>query len=309
MELSIMIEGQDGLTWPRWQRLALAAEDFGFAGLYRSDHYTNMNPPEKDSLELWVSLTWLASHTKRIHFGSLVAPFSFRHPSMTARMAAAVDDLSGGRLVLGLGAGWQVREHEMFGLDLLELPERMRRFEEGLEVVTRLLTSETPVDYAGAHYQLKEAILLPRPQWPGGPRILVGGNGKQRTLKLAAKYAREWNGVGLTADAYAERVPLLAKYLEQQGRQPSEVKRSVMIRALFGRTAAELASKLAATPFTADEWRARGALVGEAGQLTEQLAALAAAGCQQVMLQWIDQDDIAGLEALAASVLPQATKF
>lgn len=124
MELSIMIEGQDGLTWPRWQRLAQAAEDFGFAGLYRSDHYTNMNPPEKDSLELWVSLTWLASHTKRIHFGSLVAPFSFRHPSMTARMAAAVDDLSDGRLVLGLGAGWQVREHEMFGLDLLELPER-----------------------------------------------------------------------------------------------------------------------------------------------------------------------------------------
>lgn len=309
MELSIMIEGQDGLTWPRWQRLAQAAEDFGFAGLYRSDHYTNMNPPEKDSLELWVSLTWLASHTKRIHFGSLVAPFSFRHPSMTARMAAAVDDLSDGRLVLGLGAGWQVREHEMFGLDLLELPERMRRFEEGLEVVTRLLASDAPVDFDGAHYQLKEAILLPRPQRPGGPRILVGGNGKQRTLKLAAKYAREWNGVGLTADAYAERVPLLAKYLEQQGRQPSEVKRSVMVRALFGRTAAELASKLAATPLTADEWRARGALVGEAGQLTEQLAALAAAGCQQVMLQWIDQDDIAGLEALAASVLPQAAKF
>ncbi len=309
MELSIMIEGQDGLTWPRWQRLAQAAEDFGFAGLYRSDHYTNMNPPEKDSLELWVSLTWLASHTKRIHFGSLVAPFSFRHPSMTARMAAAVDDLSDGRLVLGLGAGWQVREHEMFGLDLLELPERMRRFEEGLEVVTRLLASDAPVDFDGAHYQLKEAILLPRPQRPGGPPILVGGNGKQRTLKLAAKYAREWNGVGLTADAYAERVPLLAKYLEQQGRHPSEVKRSVMVRALFGRTAAELASKLAATPFTADEWRARGALVGEAGQLTEQLAALAAAGCQQVMLQWIDQDDIAGLEALAASVLPQAAKF
>lgn len=102
---------------------------------------------------------------------------------------------------------------------------------------------------------------------------------------------------------------MLAKYLEQQGRHPSEVKRSVMVRALFGRTAAELASKLAATPFTADEWRARGALVGEAGQLTEQLAALAAAGCQQVMLQWIDQDDIAGLEALAASVLPQAAKF
>lgn len=307
MELSIMIEGQDGLTWPRWQRLATAVEDFGFAGLYRSDHYTNANPPEKDSLELWVALTWLASHTARIHFGPLVSPFSFRHPALTARMAAAVDDLSGGRLVLGLGAGWQVREHEMFGIDLLELPERMRRFEEGLEVVSRLLHSDTPVDFAGSVYQLQEAILLPRPQRPGGPPLLVGGNGKQRTLKLAAKYAGEWNGVGLTAEAYAERVPLLAQYLEQHGRQASDVKRSVMVRGLFGRDAAELARKLAATPFNAEEWRARGALVGEAEQIVEQLAALAAAGCQQVMLQWIEQDDIAGLEALAKRVLPQVT--
>lgn len=305
MELSIMIEGQDGLNWTRWQRLATAVEDFGFAGLYRSDHYTNASPPEKDSLELWVSLTWLASHTKRIHFGPLVSPFSFRHPALTARMAAAVDDLSGGRLVLGLGAGWQVREHEMFGIDLLEMSARMRRFEEGLETVSRLLNSNSPLDYDGAHYQLKQAILLPRPQRPGGPTILVGGNGKQRTLRLAAKYAGEWNGVGLTADAYAERVPLLAQYLEHEGRQASEVKRSVMVRGIFGRTSAELASKLAATPFTAEDWRTRGALVGEASQLSEQLAALAAAGCQQVMLQWIDQDDIAGLEALAKDVLPQ----
>ncbi len=306
MELSIMIEGQDGLTWPRWQRLAQAAEDFGYAGLYRSDHYTNMNPPEKDSLELWVSLTWLASHTRRIHFGPLVAPFSFRHPSLTARMAAAVDDLSNGRLVLGLGAGWQVREHEMFGLPLLEIPERMRRFEEGLDVVTRLLSSDTPVDYDGAHYQLKQAILLPRPQRPGGPPILVGGNGKQRTLRLAARYAKEWNGTGQTPQSFAERMPILDSYLAAQGRQPKEVKRSTMIRILYGRDEAEVQAKLAGTPFTAEEWRARGALVGEAGQILEQLAALAAAGCQQVMLQWLEQDDIAGLEALANSVLPQA---
>ncbi|QYK50277.1 MAG: TIGR03560 family F420-dependent LLM class oxidoreductase [Anaerolineales bacterium] len=309
MEISIMIEGQDGLTWPRWQRLAQAAEDFGYAGLYRSDHYTNMNPPEKDSLELWVSLTWLASHTKRIHFGPLVAPFSFRHPSLTARMAAAVDDLSGGRLVLGLGAGWQVREHEMFGLDLLEIPERMRRFEEGLDVVTSLLTSNTPVDYDGAHYQLKQAILLPRPQRPGGPPILVGGNGKQRTLKLAAKYAREWNGTGQTPQSFAERMPILDSFLAAEGRQPSEVKRSTMIRVLYGRDQAELQAKLANTPLSAEEWRARGALVGEASQLLEQLAALAAAGCQQVMLQWMEMDDIAGLEALAKDLLPQAGKL
>lgn len=309
MELSIMIEGQDGLTWPRWQRLAQAAEDLGYAGLYRSDHYTNMNPPEKDSLELWVSLTWLASHTKRIHFGPLVAPFSFRHPSMTARMAAAVDDLSGSRLVLGLGAGWQVREHEMFGLDLMEIPERMRRFQEGLEVVTRLLTSDAPVDFDGAHYQLKQAILLPRPQRPGGPPILVGGNGKHRTLKLAARYAKEWNGTSQTPQSFAERMPLLDKYLAEQDRKPSEVKRSTMTRVVYATNQVELDKKLAGTPFSAEEWRSRGALVGEAGQLLEQVAALAAAGCQQVMLQWLDQDDIAGLEALAKNVLPQAAKL
>src|SRR5512143_629300 len=110
-----MIEGQNGLTWPRWQRLAQAVEELGFAGLYRSDHFTNSEPPDIDALELWVSLTWLASHTQRIDFGPLVSPVSFRHPVQTARMASAVDDLSAGRLVLGLGAGWNVREHELFG--------------------------------------------------------------------------------------------------------------------------------------------------------------------------------------------------
>lgn len=109
MEIALMVEGQNGLNWPRWQRIAQAAEDLGFVGLYRSDHYTNASGPDLDSLELWVSLTWLASHTSRIEFGPIVSPVSFRHPTMTARMAAAVDDLSGGRLQLGLGAGWQVR--------------------------------------------------------------------------------------------------------------------------------------------------------------------------------------------------------
>ena len=118
-DIAIMIEGQNGLNWPRWQRLAVQVEQSGFAGLYRSDHYTNMKMPDKDSLELWVSLSWLASHTKRIKFGPLVSPVSFRHPTMTARMAAAVDDLSEGRLALGMGAGWQEREHNNYGWALL----------------------------------------------------------------------------------------------------------------------------------------------------------------------------------------------
>src|SRR5688572_3396654 len=149
MDVAIMIEGQQGLTWPRWQRIARVVEDSGFAGLYRSDHYTDAQPPDQDSLELWVSLTWLASHTQRIEFGPLVSPVSFRQPTMTARMAAAVDDLSGGRLNLGLGAGWQEREHSNFGFQLLEKGPRMDRFTEGLEVITRLLRSDEPSSYAG----------------------------------------------------------------------------------------------------------------------------------------------------------------
>src|SRR5574341_1533621 len=163
MDVAIMIEGQNGLNWQRWKRLAAAVEDLGFAGLYRSDHFTNANPPDLDSLELWTSLTWLACNTRRIEFGPLVSPVSFRHPAFTVRMATAVDDLSGGRLTLGLGAGWQAREHEHFGFDLLDLPRRFARFEEGLKVVELLLQSDGPVSFDGAFYQLKEAVILPRP--------------------------------------------------------------------------------------------------------------------------------------------------
>jgi len=308
MDLAIMIEGQDGLTWPRWKRLAAAAEDLGYAGLYRSDHYTNSRPPEKDSLELWVSLTWLASHSKRIRFGPLVAPFSFRHPTITARMAAGVDDLSGGRLVLGLGAGWNEREHEMFGLPLLGLPERMQRMEEGLEAITQLLNSDKPVTYAGEFYQLKEAILLPRPQRLGGPPILVGGNGKKRTLQLAAKYAHEWNGTSQTPQSFRERCVRLDDYLKANERKPSDVRRSAMLGIAFGRNKAEVDQAVKALGASADELRARGRLVGEATEIVDQLRALEEAGCQQVMLQWLDQDDIGGLKAIAKDVLPKMAK-
>ena len=116
LELAVMIEGQNGLTWPRWQKIVRLAEDTGFVGVFRSDHFTNASPPDIESLELWISLTWLAANTKRVEVGPLVTPFSFRHPVHTVRMAAAVDDLSNGRLVLGLGAGWNGQEHHLFGI-------------------------------------------------------------------------------------------------------------------------------------------------------------------------------------------------
>src|SRR5262245_34091566 len=120
IEVGLMIEGQDGLTWDIWRRIAEIAEDRGYAGLYRSDHFTNPNLPDKNALECWASLAWLASHTSRIDFGVLVSPISFRDPRQLARQAAAIDDLSGGRLQLGLGAGWQDKEHSQFGYELLD---------------------------------------------------------------------------------------------------------------------------------------------------------------------------------------------
>lgn len=301
MDIAIMIEGQNGLTWPRWQRIARAAEELGFAGLYRSDHFTNANPPDIDSLELWVSLTWLASHTERIEFGPLVSPVSFRHPVFTARMASQVDDLSGGRLTLGVGAGWQEREHTNFGFDLLGLEQRFGRFQEGLEVIARLLRSGEPVDFDGRFYRLSEAILLPRPGRPGGPPILIGGNGVQRTLPLAARYADEWNAVYIPAARFAELNARLDQLLLEQGRRPQDVRRSLMTGLALGRDAGELQSKLKGRD--AADLRGRGVVVGTPGEVARQLEQVAQAGVQRIMLQWLDLDDLAGLERLARAVL------
>jgi len=308
LDVAIMIEGQDGLNWPRWQRIVKLVEDSGYAGLYRSDHYTNANPPDKDSLELWVSLTWLADNTERIEFGPLVTPVSFRHPTHTARMAAAVDDLSGARLTLGVGAGWQEREHEKFGWELLSVPERFDRYEEGVKVIRMLLESDEPVDFNGKYYRLHEAILLPRPQRSGGPPILIGGNGIKKSLPMAAQYADEWNGVYLTPSEFSQRNQRLNELLEAEGRDPSKVRRSLMTGSVFGKDEAEVKRKVQARTSgkrTPDELRQRGVAVGTANQIADQLGQLAEAGVQRVMLQWLELDDLEGIAAMAQGILHQ----
>jgi F420-dependent oxidoreductase-like protein len=300
MDIAIMIEGQDGLNWPRWQRIGRAVEELGFAGLYRSDHFTNAGPPDKDSLELWLSLAWLASHTQRIEFGPLVTPVSFRHPAFTARIGAQLDDLSGGRLTLGVGAGWQEREHTAFGFDLLSVAERMDRFEEGLEVMSRLLRSDAPVSYEGRFYRLHEAVLLPHPQRSGGPPILIGGNGPQRTLPLVARYADEWNAVYIPAARFVELNARLDSLLAEVGRPVNAVRRSLMTGLFFGRDEVELRANLQGRD--PGGLRERGVIVGTPNAVQEQLEELAQAGVQRVMLQWLALDDLDGLEALAKAV-------
>jgi F420-dependent oxidoreductase-like protein len=302
MKIAIMIEGQMGLTWARWQRIALAVEDLGFEGLYRSDHITNPEPPDSASLELWASLTWLASHTKRIEFGPLVSPVSFRNPVTTARMAVAVDDLSEGRLRLGIGAGWQEREHANFGYDLLPPARRFKRYREGVEVITRLIQSDTPVSFEGEYYRLSDALLLPRPQRAGGPPIVIGGN--KGVLRLAARYADEWNVPFITPDDFRSLNSQLDSLLQEKGRQSSDVRRSVMTGLVFGRNDGEVRAKIGTRDPSIDALWRRGLVVGTGAAVVEQVGQFAAAGVQCLMLQWLDLDDLDGLAALAQALLP-----
>jgi F420-dependent oxidoreductase-like protein len=277
--ISIQIEGQNGLIWPRWKRVSAEVEALGFAGLFRSDHFTNAGEPDLDSLELIVSLTYLADHSQRVHFGPLVAPLSIRDPRILARQAAALDDLSGGRMILGVGAGWQEREHTLFGYELGDVPTRMARLTDGLEVITRLLKSDEPVTYDGRCYHLREARLLPQPQRAGGPRILIGGNGAKRTLPLVARYADIWNAVFLPIDLFRERSARLDELLRAAGRAPSDVRRSIMMP----------------PPAT---------LAANDDELRRLIAEYGAVGADELIFQWLDLDDLEGLRAFAKAALP-----
>ena len=230
VRLSVLVEGAHGLTWDRWKEFVSNVEKMGYAGLYGSDHFTLVaGPPDPDSLELIVSLAYAADHTERLKLGQLVSPASLRDPVMLTRQMLALDDLSGGRMVFGVGAGWNVREHEMFGYDLGDLRMRMDRFAEAVEVITHLKWSDRPVSYSGRYYTLKDATLLPRPRRPGGPPLLIGGGGPKRTLPLAARYADIWNVAMVAPDALQEKLRLLDSLIVAAGRQPGDVARTLMI--------------------------------------------------------------------------------
>lgn len=304
VDVAVMIEGQDGLTWRRWRALLGAAEDFGFQGVFRSDHFTNPSPPDKESLELWTSLTYAAGHTTGIEFGSLVAPVTFRHPSITARMAAAVDDLSGGRLVLGIGAGWNEREHRTFGIPFPATDTRLSMLEEYIQVVQTLLRGDEPASFHGRHFHLDDAVLLPRPLRAGGPPILVGGNGPRRTLPLAARYADEWNAVFVGPDELLGLMRRLDVLLDEIERPRDAVKRSVMLGTVFAQDDGALRHRLEERGMGADDATGRGWIVGTPAMWVEQLRAYAEIGVERIMLQWLDQDNLSDLETIGREVLP-----
>jgi F420-dependent oxidoreductase-like protein len=316
MKLGVMLEGQEGLTWDIWRRIMASVEELGFESLWRSDHFMSLVDSNRDTLETWVALTLTAAETTRLRFGSLVCPMTFRHPSLLARMAAAVDTLSGGRLVLGVGAGWNAQEHRAFGIPFPPLQERMHMLEEGIEVIMRLLGDE-PAHFAGRYYQLDGAHPYPKPtQRPRIP-LLIGTTSAGRMLRIVARYADEWDAPGITSPtAYRARRERLATYCHEINRDPREIRRCVSTAYLIGHDAKELRwrgevmqqliSGLAAHDPGAVPHilRAEGWLVGTPDQIISQLQALADEGVERVMFQHNDQTDFAALELLARDVMP-----
>lgn len=316
MDLGVMIEGQEGLTWDRWRRIMRATEDLGFESLWRSDHFFSLSGPrDRPALETFLSFVLVATETSRIRFGPLVSSATFRHPALVARMAAQVDVLSGGRFILGMGAGWNVPEHEAFGLPFPAVRERMDRLEESIRVV-RALWGPNPANVHGRYYSLKDAMCEPKPAQQPMP-LLVGGSGERRTLKIVAQYADEWNGVGLTLDGYRAKRGVLEQHCASVGRDPRAIRHSQMAGFIIGRTEAEQRAHLGriaeALPALGRNdpaeairgMRNRGWLVGTPGEVVEEIGRRQEAGQTRLMLQHHAQEDFATLELIARDILPQ----
>jgi F420-dependent oxidoreductase-like protein len=316
-QLGIMIEAQDGLNWDRWNRLIDASHEGGLDGLWRSDHlFSLMGDTTRDALALVPALTAVAMKSDRLQFGAVVCPMTFRHPVMLAREAIALDILSNGRYWLGIGAGWNEREHEAFGFDLLPLKTRMDRMEESLEVITRLFTGEV-VSYQGEQFQLNEAQMRPRPLNGEKVPIMIGGSGERRTLNMVARFADEWNCIASDPDTYRHKNGVLGEHCADVGRDPGEIRRSMMGPFIVGRNENEMldrANKLREiSPGMAeleprdviDRIRDRWGMVGTPAQMAENIKAWEARGVQRFMLQMLDQDDLDAVELITRHVNPQ----
>lgn len=315
MKLGIMIEGQEGLTLDGWTRIASVVEDLGYESLWRSDHFLSLMDGSRSAPETWVTLTQIALETRRIRFGPLVCPMTFRHPSLLARMAAAVDQLSNGRLVLGVGAGWNEREHQAYGLPFPSVRQRMEMLEEGIEVILRL-QADGPASFEGRHYRLDGADMQPKPaQRPRMP-LLIGGAGEKRTLPIVARYADEWNMTGATPERFRAKSAVLDQHCRAIGRDPGEIERSTMTGFLLGTNEPELRRRCEAmrrlipplarvdtseVPAAVQKW---GWMTGTPDDLAASLQALAAAGVDRVMLQHHEQDNDDVLQLIAVEVMP-----
>jgi alkanesulfonate monooxygenase SsuD/methylene tetrahydromethanopterin reductase-like flavin-dependent oxidoreductase (luciferase family) len=310
MRVGVMIEGQEGLTWERWLALVHAAEDLGYESLCRSDHLTSLSGEAKrPSLETWTSLTVLATRTQRIRFGPMVSPVTFYHPALLAKMAVALDTLSLGRLDLGIGAGWSEHEHTMFGIPMPAIGERLDRLECAVAHI-RALGAGQPVILNQQYYPLRRAESYPLPSH-GRIRLVVGGRGEKRTLRIAAEFADEWNCTRVDVAGFTHKRQVLADHCRLFKRDPETIVRSLMVPMAIGRDRDEVAARIAvaravfpALPEDEAGWRAASFLVGAPQQIGEAIQEWQQAGVQRVLLQMLDQEDIPALELFARTVLP-----
>lgn len=310
VDIALMVEGQEDLTWERWFRFADAAEDLGFEGLFRSDHLTALNgEPGREALALWPSLTTLATRTSRIRFGPLVAAITFRHPAMVAKMAASIDVLSGGRFDLGLGAGWFRGEHEMFGISYPRYPERLDRLDEGAQIV-RALWKGSPATIEGDHYSLTNAVSLPTPARQE-PTLIMGGKG-EKTLRVVARHATEWNFSYSTVEAFRAKSAELDRACEELGRDPNTLRRSMMLPFAIGVDDIAVKRHITAQrrtfrdlPEDVSGWVESGFLIGSPEAIIDQIGTRVEAGASRFMLQQNALDDLDSVELLATQVLPK----
>jgi len=310
MKLTICLQGTEDLTWTAWTEITAAVERLGFAGVSISDHF----PYGGDGLEAITALTYLASHSRTLQLGTLVSPLSFRDPVMLARQAMLIDSLSGGRMVLGIGAGWMQSDHDMYGYDLGDVNTREARFEEGVQVITLLVRNECPVSFEGRFFHLRNARLQAR---AGRPLpILIGGSGPKRTLPIVAKYADVWNSQSMTAEQFQERNTLLDALILQAGRKPSDVKRTIFAPIFHWRDEQEMeqvSSRLKATSMFAEmsteqvfKWfmtNMPGA-IGSRDSVLEKLHAYESAGVEEIHVTMFGTHKLDHLESLARDILP-----
>jgi alkanesulfonate monooxygenase SsuD/methylene tetrahydromethanopterin reductase-like flavin-dependent oxidoreductase (luciferase family) len=277
MRVALMVEGQEGPSWDEWLALAGACEQHGLEALFRSDHYLSQTDPGRAATDAWTLLGALAARTSKLRLGTLVSPVTFRHPSVLAKAAATVDHISGGRVEVGIGAGWMEVEHERFGFPFPETAERLRMLAEQIEHVDRQLRDDP--------------LTVQKPR----PPLIVGGSAKRGTAEPAARFADEYNTFGVDPAEAARRRKLLDEACEREGRDPASLRFSLMTPFLLGRDHAKRFVEVYPDAGSPDEWfeelRRRG-LAGGPVDLVDGLREFEAAGVERVMLQHVVHEDL-----------------
>jgi alkanesulfonate monooxygenase len=306
MEFRAFIEPQQGATYQQQLNVARQAEAAGYGGFFRSDHVLatrHGGPP--GPTETWVTLAGIARETSAIRLGTLMTSATFRHPGLLAIQAAQVDAMSGGRVELGLGAGWFEPEHTAYGLPFPPARERFDRLAEQVEIITGLWS--TPLggtfDYAGQHYQLTGSPALPKPAQRKIP-LIMGGRGKKRTPELAARYCDEFNGAFTSPEHTQEIYAAVRAACERAGRDWPAITWSVSMTIATGKDDAEIARRAASGGWDPRELAER-ELCGSPGQVTDKLGRYAELGVNRVYLQFMDLDDLDHIDFVAAEIIPQ----